>query len=56
MNNLLEKPKVAKYTDLTPYAARALILNLEKEHNLTIRVYEGDKYCTICIDKEKKDV
>ena len=54
MNNLLEEPKIDKYT-IDPYSARALILNLEKKHNITIRVYEGDKYCNICIDKEKKE-
>lgn len=50
-----DEPKVKKYT-VTPYAARAYILNLEIEHNLTIRVQEGDKYSVIFIDKEvKKD-
>ncbi len=54
MNQPLDKPKVAKYT-VDPYSARAFILNLEKEYYLTIRIVDGDKYCTICIDKEKKD-
>jgi len=54
MNNLLDKPKIDNYT-VDPYSARALILNLEKEYNLTIRVYEGDKYCNICIDKAEKE-
>ena len=57
MNDLLKEPKVAKYTELTPYAARALILNLERDYSLTIRVYEAEHYCQMCIDKEeKKDV
>lgn len=46
-------PKVKKY-EVTPYAARAYILNLEIEYDLTIRVQEGDKYSAIFIDKEEK--
>ena len=53
MNSTLEKPRIDKYTT-DPYSARTLILQLEKKHNLTIRVYEGNKYCAICIDKEDK--
>ncbi len=53
MSKLLEKPKVTKYT-VDPYSARALILNLEQQYNLTIRVHETTSYCMICIDKEKK--
>ena len=56
MSDLLEKPKVDKYT-LDPYSARVLVLKLEQKHNLTIRVYDSKKHCMICIDKEdKKDV
>ena len=54
MNDLLSKPKISKYT-LDPYSARVLILNLEKEHDLTIQVYIGDKYCLICVDMEDKE-
>lgn len=46
-------PKVKKY-EVTPYAARAYILNLEIEYDLTIRVQEGKKYSAIFIDKEEK--
>ena len=54
MKGILDEPKINKYT-VDPYSARILILKLEKEYNLTIRVCEGDKYCTICIDKERKE-
>ena len=54
MSQVHAEPKIDSYT-VDPYSARALILKLEKEHNLTIRVHNGDKYCTICIDKEKKE-
>ena len=54
MNRLLEEPKVGSYTT-DPYSARILILNLEKEYNLTIRVCEGESTCNIFIDKEKKE-
>ncbi len=50
MNN---NPKVSNYTT-DPYSARVFILNLEKEYNLQTRIKDGDKYCMICIDKEKK--
>lgn len=51
----IEKPVVNSIiTD--PYSARVLILQLEEEYNLSIRVYESKHYCHICIDKEKKDV
>lgn len=46
-------PKIKKY-DVTPYAARAFILNLEMQYNLTIRVHEGKHYSVIYIDKEEK--
>ena len=49
----LEEPKVTKYT-LDPYSARVLLLKLEEDYSLTIRVYDTDLYCLICIDKEKK--
>ena len=53
MNNLLKELKVKGYgTD--PYSARVLILKLEQQYNLAIRVYDNDRYCTICIDKEDK--
>ena len=48
-----QDPKVRKY-EVTPYAARAFILNLEIEYDLTIRIQEGNTYCTIYIDKEEK--
>ncbi|MCK4414935.1 MAG: hypothetical protein KAY32_15480 [Candidatus Eisenbacteria sp.] len=48
-----DNPKVKKY-DVTPYAARAFILNLEIEYDLTIRVHEGNHYSVIYIDKEEK--
>ncbi len=54
MNQLLEEPKVEGY-NTDPYSARVLILKMEEKYNLTIRVYEGDKYCNICIDKEEKE-
>lgn len=54
MNQLLEKPKIDSYT-VDPYSARALILNLEKQHDLDIRVYETKHYCMVCIDKEEKE-
>ncbi len=54
MSQLIEEPKPSSYT-VDPYSARAFILNLEKDYNLTIRVHESGKYCTICIDKEMKD-
>ncbi len=37
-----------------PYSARALILKLEMEFNINIRVHESHNYCMICIDKEVK--
>ena len=54
MNQVPEKPKINKHT-VDPYSARILILNLEQQYNISIRVYEGDKYCNICIDKEDKE-
>ena len=36
------------------YSARAFILKLEKDSNLTIRIRDSEKYCMICIDKEAK--
>ena len=37
-----------------PYSARALILKLEIENELHIRVHDTPKYTMICIDKEAK--
>ena len=37
-----------------PYSARALILKLELENELRIRVLDTPKYTMICIDKEAK--
>ena len=54
MNSLVEKPKIDKYT-VDPYSAKVLITKLEQKHNISIRVYEGDKYCQICIDKEDRE-
>ena len=42
-----------KYTT-DPYSARVLILKLEMEYNINIRVHETHNYCMICIDKEVK--
>lgn len=53
MKSTLEKSKVDNYT-LDPYSARALILKLEQQYNLTIRAHESAGYCMICIDKEEK--
>lgn len=49
-----DEPRIDKY-EVNPYAARAFILNLESEYNLTIRIKEGKDYCVIYIDKEAKD-
>jgi len=49
-----EKPKIATY-DTDPYSARALILKLEMEYDVSIRVYDSKRYCQICIDKEEKE-
>lgn len=53
MPSKLEEPKVTKYT-VDPYSARVLILKLEQQYNLTIRVHESNGYCMICIDKGGK--
>ena len=53
MNNVLKKPVVTTYT-VDPYSARALILKLEREYNLTIRVRDTTHYCMISIDKEER--
>lgn len=54
-NTFTDKPTVNKY-NLNPYEARALILNLELQYNITVRVYETRHCCHIFIDKEvKKD-
>ena len=42
-----------QYT-VSPYSARALILKLEIENELVIRVHDTPKYTMICIDKEAK--
>ena len=48
-----EKSHVDQYpTD--PYSARALILKLELNHNLDIRVYESTHHCMICTNKKVK--
>ena len=48
----LDKHKVnAILTD--PYSARVMILKLEEEYNLTIRIYDTSHCCQIFIDKEK---
>ena len=36
------------------YSARALILKLEIENKITIRVHDSKSYTMICIDKEAK--
>jgi len=54
MANSADKPKINQYT-VDPYSARVLILKMEKEYNLTIRVNDSERYCTICIDKEEKE-
>ncbi|GAH32697.1 unnamed protein product [marine sediment metagenome] len=51
---LTEKSCVRKYI-LDPYSARAFILNLEIQYDLTIRVCESAKHCSIFIDKEEKE-
>ena len=53
MSNLLEKPKVTHYT-VDPYSARVLILQLEQQYDITIRIYEGNSHITMCIDKEER--
>ena len=53
MKNMLEEPDVKKYTT-DPYSARVLILKLEEQYVLSIRVYDSNGSCMICIDKEAK--
>jgi len=53
MASIPEKPNVKKYT-VDPYSARVLILQLELEYDLVIRVYESNRHINICIDKEEK--
>jgi len=53
MTSSFDKSKVKKYT-LDPYSARALILQLEMQYDLAIRVYDSHHHCTIHIDKEEQ--
>ena len=53
MTSIPEKPVIKKYT-LDPYSARVLILQLEQQYYITIRIYEGNSHITMCIDKEEK--
>lgn len=54
MSQTLKASKPSKYaTD--PYSARVLILKLEQQCDISIRVYDTEHYCMISIDKEVKE-
>lgn len=48
-----DKPKINTFTT-DPYSVRVMILKMEEDYDLSIRVYDGKHYCQICIDKGAK--